>query len=193
LVCLVSRARRRETTPCVCRSPAVRVAALLLCVGLVSSACHAGPIVPSHRAHQPQPERPPRTVRLDVRSDGSGGVIALVQVSIDGQGPFRFALDTGASSSLLDATVAARIGIRPLSRTTQRVHGISGVIDARRIRISSWRVGAVKLPPSVILTADISFGPGPAPSGLLGSDVLSDFRAVTIDYRNATLTLRGTP
>jgi predicted aspartyl protease len=131
-------------------------------------------------------------VHLDVRSDGSGGVIALVEVTIDGRGPFRFALDTGASSSLLDATVAARIGIRPISQATQRVHGIAGVIDAQRIRIGSWRVGSVELPPSVILTADLSFGPGSAPAGLLGSDVLSEFRAVTIDYRNATLTLRGT-
>jgi predicted aspartyl protease len=145
------------------------------------------------RSPQPHPQRSTSTgtVPLDVRHDGAGGVVAVVGVAIGGRGPFRFALDTGASSSLLDAAVATRLGLRPLPGNPERVHGVAGVIDARRIRIASWHVGSVPLPSTVILTADVSFGPGVAAAGLLGSDVLSAFRAVTIDYRNGTLTLRG--
>jgi predicted aspartyl protease len=159
----------------------------------VVTACHIGPIAPSQRSPNRQPSRAAttHTVPLDVRSDGNGGIIALVRVSIDGRGPFLFALDTGASTSLLDTDVATRIGVRPISGAVQSVHGIAGVLDAKRIRIGSWRVGSVRLPSSVILTADVSFGPGPAPAGLLGSDVLSAFRVVTIDYRGEALTLKG--
>jgi predicted aspartyl protease len=175
------------------RARVVRAAVLLLCWGVVATACHAGPIVPAQRSPQRDPHRSgsTETVPLDVRRDGAGGVIALVRVSIGGRGPFLFALDTGASSSLLDAAVATRLGLRPLPGNPERVHGIAGVIDARRIRVASWRVGSARLPSSVILTADVSFGPGLAPAGLLGSDVLSAFRTVTIDYRKGTLTLRG--
>jgi predicted aspartyl protease len=104
-----------------------------------------------------------------------------------------FALDTGASSSLLDTAVAKKIGIRPRSADTQRVQGIAGEIEAQQIRVASWRVGGVRLPPSSILMATISSGPGPALAGLLGSDVLSEFRTVVIDYGHETLTLRGGP
>jgi predicted aspartyl protease len=167
--------------------------AILVCVSMALTACHVGPIEP-RRAMPARPSRhaaPARTVPLDVRDGGSSGVIALVHVWIDGRGPFVFALDTGASSSLLNTAVAKKIGIKPTSADTQRVRGIAGEIQAEPIRVASWRVGTVRLPPSSILMATISSGPGPALAGLLGSDVLSEFRTVVIDYGHETLTLRG--
>jgi predicted aspartyl protease len=177
------------------RSRPFAVPAFLVCLSMVLAGCHAGPIA----LHSPGSARPSkhaargRTVPLDVRDGGSSGVIALVRVWIDGQGPLLFALDTGASSSLVDAAVAQQLGIRPTSAATRQVRGIAGEIKAQPIRVARWRVGSVRLPPSSILMAKISSGSGPVLAGLLGSDVLSEFQTVVIDYGHETLTLRGAP
>lgn len=54
--------------------------------------------------------------------------------------------------------------------------------------MSSWNVGGVPLPTVVVSSSPIA-GLNAHPFGLVGSDVLSRFGSVTIDYANKQLIL----
>lgn len=116
-------------------------------------------------------------------------VLALVPVTIDGKGPFAFALDTGASQSLVDSQVAKELRV-PATGAKQRIAGVASVSKVRAIRVRDWRVGKVKLPPSTVVEANLPFGNvDGGVQGLLGSDMLSDFDVITIDYAHSRLLL----
>lgn len=121
---------------------------------------------------------------------GTGGArLVLVPVYIQSHGPYDFALDTGAARSLVDSRVANQLRL-PSTGTEQAVTGISGTSEATRVRVSSWRVDSVELPPTTILSLRLPAGGGPTLDGLLGSDMLSRFQIVTVNYPAQTVTLR---
>ena len=118
-----------------------------------------------------------------------GQVIALVPVTIDGHGPYTFALDTGASQSLVDSSVAKQLQVRKTGGT-HRVAGVTSVAKVQTIRVARWRVGSVRLPPTTVVEANLPFGNvDGGVQGLLGSDMLSQFDVVTIDYAHGVLRL----
>ncbi|MFE9646731.1 aspartyl protease family protein [Streptomyces sp. NPDC006365] len=129
-----------------------------------------------------------REVPLRVVEQG-GRTLAFVPVSIEGRGPFSFALDTGASTSVVDENVAERVG---LERTGERrsVSGVLGTGEVPVARVDQWEVGDVRLDPGEVTVIDL--GPprgGGGIQGLLGSDVLSDFGSITVDYDDGVLTI----
>jgi predicted aspartyl protease len=116
-------------------------------------------------------------------------VIALVPVTINGKGPFTFALDTGASKSLMDSAVAKRLQV-PKKGSAGKIAGINSVTKASLVKVTSWKVGQIKLPPTTIVSTNLPFGNAYAGiQGLLGSDMLSGFDVVTIDYGKKQLRL----
>jgi Aspartyl protease len=126
--------------------------------------------------------------------------MALVPVYIDERGPYPFALDTGASSSLISATLAHQLHLAAQSPATT-IHGITGAGRAYQVRLGNWRAGRVPLPPSLIdamlpREGGESGGEPPAhgrrragPAGLLGSDVLSRYGKIAVDYDRGLLIL----
>ena len=120
----------------------------------------------------------------------NGAVLAFVPITINGHGPYAFALDTGAATSLVDRTLVDQINL-PVVGHVQQVTGVTGTGTARLIRLDNWSVGNVKLP--TITATDLALPPSDVQSGLrglLGSDVLSTFGAVTVDYERQQLVLR---
>ncbi|MFE7765356.1 retropepsin-like aspartic protease [Streptomyces sp. NPDC057438] len=117
----------------------------------------------------------------------NGRTLAFVPVSIEGEGPFMFALDTGASTSVVDEDVADRVG---LDRTGERrsVSGILGTGQVPVAQVDQWEVGEVPIDPGEVTVIDL--GPprgGGGIQGLLGSDVLSDYGSITVDYDGGIL------
>jgi predicted aspartyl protease len=129
---------------------------------------------------------PAREVKLRVDS-GSFGVFAFARVFIGRRGPFTFTVDTGASHSIIDFDLVRKLGIRTIGAPLT-VTGITCRGQAARIRVSRWRVGRVALPAKEIQTIDMP-DPGGGVDGLLGSDILSTFGAVTVDYAGERLVL----
>jgi hypothetical protein len=116
-------------------------------------------------------------------------VIALVPVTINGHGPYTFALDTGASQSLVDSSVVKELDVKPTGQT-HKIAGISNVTNVRSIKVEHWSVGKVQLPPTTIVEENLPFGNADGGvQGLLGSDMLSQFDVVTIDYAHGVLRL----
>ncbi len=115
--------------------------------------------------------------------------IAVVKVRIDGHGPYRFALDTGASKSAVDASVARGLNLPSTHHTTT----IAGAVAGQTVnldRVSNWSAGGVSLPADSVAAVSLPHATGPdAVQGLLGSDVLRQFAVVTIDYSHAQLRL----
>jgi hypothetical protein len=127
-------------------------------------------------------------VPIDVVKHGTQ-VIALVPVTIDGHGPYTFALDTGASQSLVDSDVARQLRVRRTG-ASHPVAGITSVTNVATIRVEHWRVGKVQLPATTVVEANLPFGSADGGvQGLLGSDMLSAFDVVTIDYGHGVLRL----
>jgi hypothetical protein len=162
--------------------PRRRMPSLLLVTALAATVgCSGGVLV--------GPPAAPGTVHARVVSGGGGSRLVIVPVYFTTHGPYDFALDTGAARSVVDSQVASRLRL-PTTGTEQTVTGVGGTSEAVRVRVSSWRVDAVPLPDTTILSLRLAAGGGPALDGLLGSDLLSRYRTVTIDYQNGTVTLR---
>ncbi|MBT2367271.1 retropepsin-like domain-containing protein [Streptomyces sp. ISL-10] len=135
------------------------------------------------------PQMSPEAVReVPLRVVEQGGQsLAFVPVTVEGEGPFMFALDTGASTSVVDEDVADQVG---LERTGERrsVSGILGTGQVPVARVDQWKVGDVRIEPGEVTVIDL--GPpqgGSGLQGLLGSDVLSDFGSITVDYDDGVL------
>jgi hypothetical protein len=132
-----------------------------------------------------------RIVPLRIVEGPAGAVLAFVPVFIRDQGPFLFALDTGASQSVIDQEITQQLNLPIVGRAAEVV-GIVGVTEAPVIALDQWRAGDVPLPETAAITIDL-----PAPRkgepirGLLGSDVLSTFGAITVDYEQEELVLRA--
>jgi predicted aspartyl protease len=157
-------------------------------VALVVASATGGGVLASTRAASAAKPRATLVVGLNVLKEGKN-VIALAPVTIDGKGPFTFALDTGASRSLIDSAVAKRLGVRRKGHTA-KIAGVNAVSKAQLVKVRSWRVGTIVLPPTTIVSQNMPFGNAYAGiQGLLGSDMLSRFDVVTIDYAHQQLRL----
>ena len=138
---------------------------------------------------QPTTEREAgREVELRIVS-GPGGVFAFAEIFIRGKGPFAFTVDTGASHSVIDYDVVRRLRLKTIGKPVT-VTGITCRGEAGRLRMAKWRVAGVALPAAEIQTIDMPDpGGGIEIDGLLGSDVLSTFGAITVDYAGGRLVL----
>lgn len=124
---------------------------------------------------------------VKVQRDASGSTIVVASVLIDGHGPFSLAVDTGASVSILDRSVAQAAGL-PQVGSPEPVAGVGGSQSAIPVQVNSWSIGKIALPAmriAMLSLPDAQKTNGIA--GLLGSDALSRFGVVQIDYSNSTL------
>jgi len=127
-----------------------------------------------------------QTVPLVVVKTRSGATAALVRVFIHGH-LVPMLVDTGATVSVINRTAARKLHLKTVGKPHQFC-GVTGCALARRVRVSNWNVSGVPLPNVVVSSSPIA-GLNAHPFGLLGSDVLSRFGSVTIDYANKELIL----
>jgi hypothetical protein len=154
------------------------IAVLALCAALVAGCGGSGPSSSTRSL----------TVKIEVLRHGKQ-VLAVVPVTIDGKGPYRFALDTGASQSLVDTAVAKELKA-PKTGVKQRIAGIASVSKLATITVARWSIGSVRLPPTTVIETNLPFGNADGGvQGLLGSDMLSQFDTITIDYDHSRLVL----
>jgi predicted aspartyl protease len=100
---------------------------------------------------------------------------------------FPFLVDTGASTTLVNPRLARRLHLKTVGKK-HTFCGVTGCATARRVRLSRWNISGVPLPSVVASSAPI-VGTNGFGFGLLGSDVLSKFGSVTINYSGKTMTL----
>src|SRR5262249_57453274 len=145
-------------------------------VALILSGCASNPSSSGASGRQgKQVSEQVRIIRGPLAS-----VTVLMPVTIEGRGPFTFALATGASNSLVDTTVAEQVGL-PTAGAQQAIGGGGGVERAMPVRISRWNSGPIAFPPLTPFAAQLPNSrpgralPGHALRGLFGSDVWGTF------------------
>jgi len=94
-------------------------------------------------------------------------------VLIDGRGPFRLVVDTGATGSAITASAAQVLGIPASADTAAHVTGFTGDAVVPIVRVNSLEVGDVFLgPASLPVLADVFGGA----QGVLGIEGLANKR-----------------
>jgi hypothetical protein len=126
-----------------------------------------------------------RTLRL-----GKGAVV-VANVCIEGTGPFSFLIDSGSDMSVVDTQLSRRFHLSQVGAPEQAAGiGCSTTVVAERV--PNWSVGGLTLSPQVVLSTSLpNLGASLPLAGVIGSDVLSRFGAVRIDYRARTIRLAG--
>ncbi len=109
------------------------------------------------------------------RTDRLGRVVA--PVSINGQGPFRFIVDTGANRSVVSDELALSLGLAP--NGSADVHSVHGVTVAPLVNVQNLRYGDVSLNAAALpmLSGRVLAGE----QGLLGVDGMSG-RRLRMDF-----------
>jgi predicted aspartyl protease len=94
-------------------------------------------------------------------------------VLIDGKGPYRLVLDTGATRSAITAQAAESLGIPPAQDGSKRVTGFTGSAVVPSIHVSRLDVGDLSIGPvDMPVLADVFGGA----EGVLGVEGLTDKR-----------------
>ena len=122
-----------------------------------------------------------------VVTHADGGTAPYVGVCLNGRGPYPFLVDTGAPVSLVDTQLVDALQL-PVARPSADTIGIGCVKASQQVTIDRWAMGGVALAGQTVLTAAVpGFGLSGSPAGVLGSDVLSRFGAIRLDYAGKRL------
>lgn len=109
------------------------------------------------------------------RSDRLGRVVAPVMVN--GQGPFRFIVDTGANRSVVSQNLAERLGLPTIGEGV--VHSVHGATPAPLVAVDTLRYGNLPVPGSQMPMLQGAMLAGE--QGLLGVDGMQD-RRLRLDF-----------
>jgi predicted aspartyl protease len=106
-------------------------------------------------------------------------------VSINGKGPFRLVVDTGASHSAVTARVAEILGLSGESKHTATLRGATGSVIVPMIPIESLEVGELLMQPQRLPVVPDALG---GAEGVLGMDGFKNKR-IFIDFRRDNITI----
>jgi predicted aspartyl protease len=119
--------------------------------------------------------------------DHIGRVVVLV--SVNGQGPFRFIVDTGANHSTISPRLARQLGLKPAEEASIILDGITGTaqvsfVTIDRLQAGDLTIGSTDLP---VVWAPVMAGA----DGILGAAGLGE-KSLHIDFqRNEVAISRG--
>lgn len=122
---------------------------------------------------------------------GPGGAAIVVPVTINGQGPFNFVVDTGATLVCVDQDLARKLNL-PERRGQVGVGAtVTSTGQIQLVGVDSLQVGTATGKDMLACRIDMQNvqALGTDIKGLLGLSFLKSFR-VTIDFTRKTLTLQ---
>lgn len=119
-----------------------------------------------------------------LRFDSANNLI-VITATLNGKGPFRFLIDTGASHHVMKPEVAQALGLKVTDFGVLDAGG-RGTVHAGSVRVSKLQVGGFTLEKQQF--AVISFPSSYPFEGFLGAELFKRF-VVTIDFKNSLITL----
>ena len=106
-------------------------------------------------------------------------------VLINGQGPFRLVLDTGASHSALTARVVETLGIVDDGKHTATLRGATGSVTVPMVPVETLEVGELLMEPKRLPIVPDALG---GAEGVLGTEGFANKR-IYIDFRRDRITI----
>lgn len=130
-----------------------------------------------------------RSAKARFHLAGGAQPLILLPVEVNGQGPFKFILDTGAGTSLLSTELGQQLGVKILGSKEGQSAG--GAISVSLAKVNSLAVGSARLKNLEVGLVDLSHigrTVGAQIDGDLGYNFLKHYR-IRIDYRKNELRL----
>jgi len=130
------------------------------------------------------------------RLAGPGGAMLLVSVEVNGQGPYDLVLDTGATLTCFDQTVADELQLPRAVGAVGYGAGVGTAGPMRLVRVDSLRLGAAHAERLTACVLDLQHlqqlrtftGGATEVHGLLGLNFLRNYR-VTLDFERNVVAL----
>jgi predicted aspartyl protease len=148
-------------------------------------------------ACQPAPSRiamPADSAAGEVAFDLAGPADAalVVPVHVNGEGPFDFILDTGATITCVADSTAVRLGLQERPMSGGVGVGVGGTGRLRLATVDSVRLGEARAYDLPVCLVDLSQTRvlGTEVHGLLGLNFLKPYR-VTLDFERRVVRLQG--
>jgi predicted aspartyl protease len=109
-----------------------------------------------------------------------GGYLIVVEAQIGGQRRMRFALDTGATHSVLRSALAKGLEFAP---RPVRIVNLDQVLTQEMVEVKDFQLGPIRIPLLPMMTNDLGYLRETAPGvdGLIGLDVLR-LQSFSIDF-----------
>ena len=147
-----------------------------------------GCVIPATRDVGTPAEAAPGTVAFKMAGPNDAAII--VSVKINGQGPYDFVLDTGATFTCLDEGLADQLKLPEWKGSFGTVVVGPGGGGMRLLKIDMLEVGGAKASGLVACSIDLNriAPPGLGIKGLVGLNFLKSYR-VTIDFEKKSLRL----
>lgn len=161
-----------------CRRAAAPIVVLCL-----ASCSRVGP--PAHIKVPPDSAANEVAFRMSPRASS-----IIVSAYINGKGPVDLILDTGATLTCLDDSLASELKLQPRIGVVSTGLGVGVTGPLRLLKVDSLRVGLAAATNITVCALDLRSLQGVSPSarGLLGLNFLKSFR-VTIDFGRRVLQL----
>ena len=127
---------------------------------------------------------------IPIKLVGIGESAVVVQVMVNGRGPYDFILDTGATLTCVDATLEGELQLPERFSQFGVGAGVEGVGRIRLVTIDSLRIGPERARDLPACVLDLKHLGMLAPSirGLVGLNFLKNYR-VTLDFQRRALVL----
>jgi predicted aspartyl protease len=125
---------------------------------------------------------------------GPGGAALVVPVRLNGKGPFNFVLDTGATFTCVDESLAKELALPERRGQVGFGAGVKGSGQVRLVAVNSLEVGTAKAADLTACALDLGQlqAVGVEIRGLVGLNFLKEYR-VTLDFEKNVLKLEQPP
>jgi predicted aspartyl protease len=118
---------------------------------------------------------PTRPVTTGLPLEGRLGVMTVPQVYIDGKGPYRFLVDTGASITTLSEPLARRLSLKMNADKGFYVAGWGGLAQAKRAQLNRFSFPTQQIAKLNVLVVNSPFFQSIDVEGVMGQDILNRY------------------
>ena len=117
-------------------------------------------------------EEPQPLYAAPTRLDRAGRIVASVEVN--GRGPYRFIVDTGANRSAVSPRLVTELALQPSAAGKVDLHGVTGSATLPSVDVASLRAGDLEIDPGAIPVLESRVFADT--DGILGMEGFSDHR-----------------
>lgn len=113
----------------------------------------------------------------------------MIDLRVDGRGPYRFVVDTGAGLSVIDAGIAEELGLEVVGTQELRSPGASETIQGQRVQAGRLEAGGLRIDNPVLATMDLAGFSAGTLDGILGRPHFAGL-LLTFDFPGSWLVLK---